>query len=137
MLRASVGRHCIRCTKDQNRVGLCASRRSSIALPERSVYTYRANTHRSYCVPFLSRECIAFSAMLRLPPSMPKEEKLRKVEAVITELNLVKCANTPIGNQFVRGVSGGERKRTAIGKSVLIPGWSSFFSHLLSHCFRC
>jgi hypothetical protein len=54
--------------------------------------------------------------MLRLPPEMPKEEKMRKVEAVITELNLVKCANTPIGNQFVRGVSGGERKRTAIGK---------------------
>ncbi len=72
--------------------------------------------HANIILLYLHSECIYYSAQLRLPASLTKEEKMRRVDAVITELNLQKCANTPIGNQFVRGVSGGERKRTAIGK---------------------
>jgi len=32
---------------------------------------------------------------------------------------LVKCQNTLIGNSLIRGVSGGERKRTSIGVELL------------------
>jgi ABC-type multidrug transport system ATPase subunit len=38
---------------------------------------------------------------------------------VIVELNLTSCADTPIGNALVRGVSGGERKRTSIAMELI------------------
>lgn len=34
---------------------------------------------------------------------------------IIKELQLERCLNTPIGGTFVKGISGGERKRTSIG----------------------
>lgn len=33
---------------------------------------------------------------------------------------MTRCANTKVGNQLIRGVSGGERKRTSIGVELLI-----------------
>ena len=50
---------------------------------------------------------------------MSKKEKLDRVEQVIAELNLSSCADTKIGNALVRGISGGERKRTAIGVELI------------------
>lgn len=50
---------------------------------------------------------------------MSKGEKLQRVEEVISELNLNSCANTKIGNALVRGISGGERKRTSIGVELI------------------
>ena len=41
------------------------------------------------------------------------------VDDIITELGLAKAAGTFIGNAFVRGVSGGERKRCNIGVELL------------------
>lgn len=41
------------------------------------------------------------------------------VDDVISELALSKAANTFIGNAFMRGVSGGERKRANIGVELL------------------
>jgi ABC-type phosphonate transport system ATPase subunit len=37
----------------------------------------------------------------------------------MAELGLSRCHDTVIGNQFVRGVSGGERKRVCIGQEIL------------------
>jgi len=39
---------------------------------------------------------------------------------VIAELGLAACADTVVGNTFVRGVSGGERKRVSIGHEMLV-----------------
>ncbi|XVF04152.1 hypothetical protein REPUB_Repub05bG0057500 [Reevesia pubescens] len=41
-------------------------------------------------------------------------------EAVISQLGLTKCKNSFIGDPFLRGVSGGERKRVSIGQEMLI-----------------
>lgn len=41
------------------------------------------------------------------------------MDDVIAELALAKAADTFIGNEFVRGVSGGERKRCNIGVELL------------------
>lgn len=41
------------------------------------------------------------------------------VDEVIRELNLTKAANTIIGSTSRRGISGGERKRVAIGKQMM------------------
>ncbi|GBG79617.1 hypothetical protein CBR_g29766 [Chara braunii] len=65
------------------------------------------------------RETLIVAAKLRLPSSMPLSEKLRLVDSIITELSLNKAANTWIGNDLVRGVSGGERKRTNIAVELL------------------
>eukprot|EP00008_Paramoeba_atlantica_P007770 CAMPEP_0201489170 /NCGR_PEP_ID=MMETSP0151_2-20130828/21059_1 /ASSEMBLY_ACC=CAM_ASM_000257 /TAXON_ID=200890 /ORGANISM="Paramoeba atlantica, Strain 621/1 / CCAP 1560/9" /LENGTH=383 /DNA_ID=CAMNT_0047874663 /DNA_START=127 /DNA_END=1275 /DNA_ORIENTATION=- len=65
------------------------------------------------------RENLYYSAMLRLPNTMTKEEKLARVEEVIEELGLSHCADTKIGNSFFRGVSGGERRRCSIGMELI------------------
>ena len=65
------------------------------------------------------RETFAFAARLRLPPSTSEEARARRVDEIISELGLVACADTLVGNQRVRGVSGGERKRVNIGVELL------------------
>lgn len=38
---------------------------------------------------------------------------------MLEDLGLLKCADTRIGNVMLRGISGGERKRTSIGVELL------------------
>ena len=38
---------------------------------------------------------------------------------IIDDLKLNNCADTRIGNDIVRGISGGERKRTSIGYDLV------------------
>ncbi len=59
------------------------------------------------------------AARLRLPSDMPMVEKNKRVDAIIAELGLSKCENTHIGDAKIRGVSGGERKRTNIGVELI------------------
>ena len=42
-----------------------------------------------------------------------------RVEKIIKELALVKCRKTLIGGGLVKGLSGGERKRTSIGVELI------------------
>ncbi|KAG6557399.1 hypothetical protein Mapa_000668 [Marchantia paleacea] len=66
------------------------------------------------------RETLVFAALLRLSPKMSHREKIRRAETVLRELGLERCQNTIVGGPFVRGVSGGERKRTSIGYEILV-----------------
>lgn len=66
------------------------------------------------------RETLIFCALLRLPNSLNRTEKIAVTDSVITELGLNKCEDTIIGNSFIRGVSGGERKRVSIAHEMLI-----------------
>ncbi|XP_065906201.1 broad substrate specificity ATP-binding cassette transporter ABCG2-like isoform X2 [Dysidea avara] len=69
------------------------------------------------------RENIAFSAALRLPTSLTREERSDKVENVISELGLSHVANSKVGTELIRGISGGQKKRTSIGMELIIsPG---------------
>ncbi|XP_022733089.1 ABC transporter G family member 9-like isoform X2 [Durio zibethinus] len=65
-------------------------------------------------------ETLVFTALLRLPNSFTKQEKIMNAEAVITQLGLIQCKNSIIGDPFLRGISGGERKRVSIGQEMLI-----------------
>lgn len=38
---------------------------------------------------------------------------------MIKELGLTSCADTKVGNNFIKGISGGERKRTSIGVELI------------------
>lgn len=66
------------------------------------------------------RETLVFCALLRLPSSVSREEKIAVADSVISELGLTKCEDTIIGNSFIRGVSGGERKRVSIAHEMLV-----------------
>ncbi|KAI3468516.1 hypothetical protein Pfo_025179 [Paulownia fortunei] len=65
-------------------------------------------------------ETLLFTALLRLPKSLAKEEKVQHVELLIAELGLTRCRNSMIGGPLFRGISGGEKKRVSIGQEMLI-----------------
>ncbi|KAE8681072.1 ABC transporter G family member 9 [Hibiscus syriacus] len=65
-------------------------------------------------------ETLVFTALLQLPNSFTKQEKIMHAKAVINQLGLDNCKDCIIGNSFLRGVSGGERKRVSIGQEMLI-----------------
>ena len=60
------------------------------------------------------RDQLLYTALLRLPDSDTFASKLAAVDAVISQLKLTKCENTPIIL-----ISGGEKKRTNIGTELL------------------
>eukprot|EP00281_Chroomonas_sp_CCMP1168_P034077 CAMPEP_0206242146 /NCGR_PEP_ID=MMETSP0047_2-20121206/16896_1 /ASSEMBLY_ACC=CAM_ASM_000192 /TAXON_ID=195065 /ORGANISM="Chroomonas mesostigmatica_cf, Strain CCMP1168" /LENGTH=227 /DNA_ID=CAMNT_0053667135 /DNA_START=1 /DNA_END=681 /DNA_ORIENTATION=+ len=64
-------------------------------------------------------ENLMFSAQLRLPSHVSYEERAKRVQSIIEELGLSKVAESKVGNEFVRGVSGGERKRVNIGMELV------------------
>ncbi|KAL6585518.1 ABC transporter G member 22 [Orobanche minor] len=66
------------------------------------------------------KETLTYAARLRLPKTLSKEEKDQRATDVIYELALDSCQDTMIGGSFVRGVSGGERKRVCIGSEIII-----------------
>ncbi|KAJ8001352.1 hypothetical protein DPEC_G00168640 [Dallia pectoralis] len=66
------------------------------------------------------KENLLFSGNLRLDPRhYSSSEKQLRVNSVIKELGLEDCAHTKIGTEFLRGVSGGERKRCSIGMELI------------------
>uniref|UniRef100_A0A2N9GNN0 ABC transporter domain-containing protein n=1 Tax=Fagus sylvatica TaxID=28930 RepID=A0A2N9GNN0_FAGSY len=65
------------------------------------------------------RESLTYSAHLRLPTTMTKEEVDGIVEGTIIEMGLQECADRLIGNWHLRGISGGEKKRLSIALEIL------------------
>ncbi|KAG2671134.1 hypothetical protein I3760_14G119300 [Carya illinoinensis] len=65
------------------------------------------------------RETITYSAHLRLPAKMTKEEISSLVDGTIIEMGLHDCADRLIGNWHLRGISGGEKKRLSIALEIL------------------
>lgn len=63
------------------------------------------------------REAVEFSATLRC--SGTPEEKDALVSETLHEMGLNKCAETLIGNVFIKGISGGEKKRTSIAIDLI------------------
>jgi len=62
-------------------------------------------------------ETIMFSAKLRL--RLPQEQLCSRVKSLILELGLSHVARNRIGDDRVRGISGGERRRVSIGVEVI------------------
>ncbi|KAL4512209.1 hypothetical protein ABPG72_005211 [Tetrahymena utriculariae] len=63
------------------------------------------------------KECFQFAANLKTKGNA--EEKNQRVDQMIRNLKLEKCQNTFVGGLFVKGISGGERKRTSIGYELI------------------
>jgi len=66
------------------------------------------------------REAIRFSAKLRLPRSMTESQLDNLTTRMVTELGLQSCADTIVGGELIKGISGGERKRTSVGVELVV-----------------
>ena len=66
------------------------------------------------------KENLTFSANVRLPRHVTSAEKVAIIHQVIGQLELEKCANTRVGTENSRGISGGERRRTNIGMELVL-----------------
>lgn len=81
-----------------------------------SAYVLQDDFMYAYLTVF---ETLLMAAHFFLPVSMSSQEKEEHVRSVIAELGLVKATDTIIGNDKVRGVSGGERRRASIAVQLL------------------
>jgi len=66
------------------------------------------------------RELLIFSATMRLPSYYKKEQITNIVNECLINLGLTECADRMVGGAMIKGLSGGERKRTSIGVELVI-----------------
>lgn len=64
------------------------------------------------------RETFNYAAELRLS-YLPMNERYKKTDELIRALGLKHCENTLVGNEFVKGISGGEKRRVTMGIQLL------------------
>lgn len=65
------------------------------------------------------REAIRFSAKMRLPRTITNEELDDLTARMLKELGLMHCADSFVGGPLIKGISGGERKRTSVGVELV------------------
>ena len=65
------------------------------------------------------RENLMFAADLRLHRWTSAEERRGLVNSLLNDLALKGCADTKVGTELIKGVSGGERKRCNIGMELV------------------
>ncbi|ESQ44942.1 hypothetical protein EUTSA_v10010975mg [Eutrema salsugineum] len=65
------------------------------------------------------KETLMFASEFRLPRSLSNSKKMERVQALIDQLGLRNAADTLIGDEGHRGVSGGERRRVSIGIDII------------------
>ena len=65
------------------------------------------------------KETLKYAALLRLPWGMPYKAKMQRVEDILQLLGLKHVENARIGGVFLRGISGGERRRVSIGIELI------------------
>ena len=63
------------------------------------------------------RETLEYVGGLTL--TMSKVERKHKIEEIVKNLKLEKCIDTLVGGSLLKGVSGGERKRTSIAFELM------------------
>ena len=85
----------------------------------RSVASYVCQDDDALLATLTVRETLHFAAGLRLPTWMSKAEKKRRAEEVLVKLGLRDCANNLVGNDLIKGISGGEKRRVTIAIQVL------------------
>lgn len=86
-----------------------------------AIYTAEQDVH----FPQLTvAQTLAFAALARVPRNriagVTRDQYAEHMKDVVMAIfGLTYCANTRVGNDFIRGVSGGERKRVSIAEATL------------------
>ncbi|KAH3953539.1 hypothetical protein HBI56_026870 [Parastagonospora nodorum] len=65
------------------------------------------------------RETLRYAAGLRLPKWMSKQQKSQRAEEILLKMGLKDCADNLIGNDLIKGISGGEKRRVTIAVQIL------------------
>ncbi|XP_052675102.1 LOW QUALITY PROTEIN: uncharacterized protein LOC128156830 [Crassostrea angulata] len=65
------------------------------------------------------KETLQFTARIRLPEKMSNAQITSKVNEIIQDLDLSRCVDTIMGDVWVRGLSGGEKKRASIACELI------------------
>jgi ABC-type multidrug transport system ATPase subunit len=65
------------------------------------------------------RETLMFTAQLRLPRTMTRKQKAAYVDEMIFRMGLAPVADTLVGDERKRGISGGERKRLSLACELM------------------
>ncbi|KAF2734700.1 P-loop containing nucleoside triphosphate hydrolase protein [Polyplosphaeria fusca] len=65
------------------------------------------------------RETLRYAAGLRLPKWMSREQKTQRAEDILMKMGLKDCADNLIGNDLIKGISGGEKRRVTIAVQIL------------------
>jgi ABC-type multidrug transport system ATPase subunit len=65
------------------------------------------------------RETLHYAAYLRLPNHFTHAQKRARADDVILQMGLKDCADTLIGDEMVKGISGGEKRRVTISIQLL------------------
>ncbi|EFA85848.1 ABC transporter G family protein [Heterostelium album PN500] len=77
-------------------------------------------TQEDYHMPLLTvKETLAFALDCQAPSSLTKQQKKDKVDLCMKSLGLYESRNTLVGDELVRGISGGQKKRVTIGVNVI------------------
>ena len=63
------------------------------------------------------RETLDYAADLCVNDTM--EKKRERIDAILTTVGLMDCADTKVGNQFLKGLSGGQKRRLSLAVSLL------------------
>ncbi len=80
------------------------------------------------------REALRFSASMRLPSTTSKEKIESLVEKLLEDLGLTGCADVMIGGELIKGISGGQRKRTSVGVELITqPSVSACYIYFKSY----
>ncbi|KAJ3462280.1 hypothetical protein MRS44_007066 [Fusarium solani] len=85
------------------------------------IYNQEVDEH----LPYLTvGQTLEFAAAMRTPrarlPRITRKDRIKHVvEVMLTVFGLSHTRNTIVGNDYVRGVSGGERKRVSIAETAL------------------
>lgn len=82
------------------------------------------------------RENLMFSANVRLRNDISEYERKERVTKIIIDLGLESCADTKVGTALIRGISGGERKRTCIGMELVLSSKILFLDEPTTGLYR-
>lgn len=91
-----------------------ASRTASIM--RSSAYVMQDNVHIGVLTV---RQTLNYAAALRLSEKMTAQGKTKRVDKILDMLGLAEHADTLVGNEYIRGISGGQLKRLSIGVEIV------------------
>lgn len=94
---------------------------NAVPSPEviRSICSYVCQDDDALFPCLTVRENLQFAAALRLPTHLSKTQKRQRAESVLLKLGLRDCADNLVGDNLIKGISGGEKRRVTIAIQIL------------------
>ena len=89
---------------------------TSIKVRKNTAYVMQDNIHYG---ALTVRESIIFAAEFSLPETQTREEKTTQAMAILQSLGIDHVADTLVGDDFTRGISGGQLKRLSIAVEIV------------------